>query len=233
MAESGGFEPRDELKAMVRDFQPNLLIVDPFNACVRDAMEKDFQAAFARLREITAESSEDTACLILHHLRKPKPEDRHRGRNLANLLSGSYVLVSVSRSVMVMQPASDDVEDARVVFITAKNNDGQLGARTAWERKDGALFVPVPNFNFEEFDSGTAKPRETNVREEHLIQLFDNGKNRFPLAHAVECLRDIADEGRSVGYEALKLEGGRFSDILEKRDGLIGMRSAVEMDCEL
>lgn len=69
------------------------------------------------------------ACLILHHLRKPRPDDRHRGRSLANLLSGSYVLVSFCRSVLVMQPASDDTEDTRVVITPAKNNDGELGPR--------------------------------------------------------------------------------------------------------
>ena len=71
-------------------------------------MEKDFQEGFSRLREVMAEAPGEPACLILHHLRKPKSEDRHKGRNLAHLLSGSYVLVSVSRSVMVMQPATDD-----------------------------------------------------------------------------------------------------------------------------
>ena len=80
---------RNELKAMVRDFAPNLLIVDPWNACVRDSMEKDFQEGFSRLREVLAEAPGEPACLILHHLRKPKSEDRHKGRNLANLLSWS------------------------------------------------------------------------------------------------------------------------------------------------
>jgi hypothetical protein len=92
------------LKAALRDFGPQLVIVDPWINITRDSMEKDFMEAFERLREVMAEVP-DAACLILHHLRTPRSEDRHRGRSLANLLSGSYVLVSFCRSVLVMQPA--------------------------------------------------------------------------------------------------------------------------------
>lgn len=221
---------RAELKAMMKDFAPNLLIVDPWNACVRDAMEKDYQEGFSRLREILAESPGHPACLILHHLRKPKSEDRHKGRNLTNLLNGSYVLVSVARSVIVMQPASDDVEDARVVITCAKNNDGALGARTAWERKDGLLFVPVPSFNFEEFDGGSVK-HEPLVKEEHLRDVFENGRCHLATKQAMERLREIAGVGKSTAYEALKLKGGRFSHLLscDGDTGLISLK-AGELD---
>jgi hypothetical protein len=215
---------RDELKAMMRGFAPNLLIVDPWNACVRDAMEKDFQEGFSRLREVLAEVPGEPACLILHHLRKPKSEDRHKGRNLMNLLSGSYVLVSVARSVLVMQPASDDVEDPRLVMTCSKNNEGQLGARSAWERKTGALFVPVEHFNFEEFDNAVVK-REPKVREEHIREVFQHGR-RCKQSQAAESLMEIARVGRSAAYEALKLTGGRFSNLLAKdEDGLMLLRS--------
>lgn len=204
---------RRELKSEVRDFAPNLLIVDPWNACVRDAMEKDFQEGFARLREVLAEAPGEPACLILHHLRKPKSEDRHKGRNLQNLLSGSYVLVSVARSVLVLQPASDDTEDARVVMTCAKNNDGQLGARSAWERRAGT-FESVKDFNFEEFDFGGGTKREAKVREEHLRELFADGRNWLAVRQAAERLQELAGVGRSAAYDALKVSGGRFSALL-------------------
>ncbi|HOB97679.1 MAG TPA: AAA family ATPase [Verrucomicrobiota bacterium] len=214
---------RCEMKAEIKDFAPHLLIMDPWNSCVRDAMEKDFQEALSRLREILAESPEETAPLIVHHLRKPKSEDRHKGRNLANLLSGSYVLISVARSVMVMQPASDDTEDNRVVFTCAKNNDGDLGPRSAWERKNG-IFVPVPDFDFDAFDNGGTR-REPKVNETHLQTLFRNGQRRMAQAAAVEELKKLAGVGRSAAYEALKVIDGRFSPLLFKdSDGLIGLR---------
>ncbi len=216
---------RADLKAALKDFGPQLVIVDPWNNVTRDTMEKDYLEAFERLREVMAEVPE-AACLILHHLRKPRSEDRHRGRSLANLLSGSYVLVSFCRSVMVMQPASDDTEDVRVVITPAKNNDGELGARTAWARKAG-WFEPVPEFNFEEFDSGNSK-REPKVNEGHIQELFGNGHNNMKKSRAAERLQEIADVGRSAAYEALMLEDGRFSHLLveDPDTGFIGLKPA-------
>lgn len=215
---------RADVKAALRDFGPQLVIVDPWNNVTRDTMEKDYLEAFERLREVMAEAP-DAACLILHHLRKPRSEDRHRGRSLANLLSGSYVLVSFSRSVLVMQPASDDTEDARVVITPAKNNDGELGPRTVWERKAG-WFEPVTEFDWEAFDSGSTK-REPKVREEHLREVFEDGRSRSVLKHAAERLQEVAGVGRSAAYEALKLTG-RFAALLvrEPDTGLIGLRPA-------
>ena len=45
---------RIELRAMVADFAPHLLTVDPWNSVARDAMEKDYQQAFVWLREALA-----------------------------------------------------------------------------------------------------------------------------------------------------------------------------------
>jgi hypothetical protein len=47
--------------------------------------------------------------------------------SLANLLVGSYTIISVQRSVFLPQPASDDTKDNRVVMTPVKHNDGELG----------------------------------------------------------------------------------------------------------
>jgi len=204
---------RAELKAMVREFQPDLLIVDPFNATTRDSMEKDLSETLTRLREILAEADSNPACLILHHVRKPKSDDKHRGRGLANLLAGSYVLVSVARAVLVMQPATDDTEDDRVIVTPAKNNDGELGPRTVWRRASGG-FEAVPDFDWAAHDGGQAAP-EAKVKAEHLRAIFDEGRKRLPQARAAQALMVAAKVGRSAAYEALKLNG-RFADLLGK-----------------
>jgi len=217
---------REELKAMMRDFAPHLLIVDPWNACVRDAMEKDFQEGFTRLREVLAESPNEPACLIVHHLRKPKSDDRHRGRNLGHLLSGSYVLASVARSVFVMQPGSDNTQDARVVVTCSKNNDGDLGERSAWERRSG-MFEPVKDFDLEAFDNGGTSHREPMVKEEHIRQVFGLGLAPLKVSEAATKLREIAKVGRSTAYGALKTgDDGRFAHLLVRQQGtdLISLR---------
>ena len=53
-----------------------------------------------------------------------------------------------------MQSASDDVHERQVVWTCAKNNDGDLGPRSAWERRNG-LFVPVRDFDWDEWEHPT------------------------------------------------------------------------------
>jgi len=214
---------RADLKNAIREFSPHLVVVDPWNAMARDAMEKDYQQAFEHLRECLRESSEDAACLILHHLRKPKAEDRQRGRSLGNLLAGSYTIISVPRSVIILQPASDDTENSEVVVTPAKNNDGELGKRTAWTRSAGG-FVEVEDFDWSQYDEGAAaKPRESKVQEHHLRELFENGRRTMPKAKAAAKLQEIAKVGRTAAYEALMVAGGRFSFLLRMSKGEIGL----------
>ena len=58
-----------------------------------------------------------------------------------------------------MQAASDDTTDNRVVWTCCKNNDGDLGARSAWERRNG-LFAPVADFDWTAFDA----PEKDNAK---------------------------------------------------------------------
>jgi len=65
-----------------------------------------------------------------------------------------------------MQSATDDVNETRVVLTCCKNNDGKLGERTAWARKNG-LFAPVSDFDWEEWDSaGKAAKRSFAMASE-------------------------------------------------------------------
>lgn len=207
---------RADFRAALADFAPDLLVVDPWNALARDAMEKDFQEAFDSLRDVLADSPVDTATLILHHLRKPKSEDRHSGRGLANLLAGSYTILSIPRSVIVLQPATDQTTDNRLVVTCAKNNDGQLGERTAWERREGG-FSPIPDFDWEEYADAGRHERARAVQPEHIQRAFKPGEELRP-ADAVERLQALAGVGRSAAYEALKIPGP-YSYLIEKDCG--------------
>ena len=71
------------------------------------------------------------------YTRKPHAGERASGRALLNLLAGSHVLGSVPRCVFALQSATDEGTEARVVWTCRKNNDGALGPRSAWERRDG------------------------------------------------------------------------------------------------
>src|SRR5262249_25431069 len=119
-----------------------------------------------------------------------------------------------------------------VVLTTVKNNDGRgLGPRTAWERRNG-LFVAVDEFDWDAYDQGAWKPRETKVKPEHLRELFAHGGIWLDKSDSVRQLQPIAKVGRTAAYDALKTVGGRYSEMLRQRDdGKIGL-TADEGDAE-
>lgn|GEM_PF-1406542 len=214
-----------QLRAAVASFKPDVFIIDPWNQCVRDSTEKDYMEGFERVRSCLPIGAESPALGIVAHNRKPRVGEKSSGRSLLNLLSGSYVLASVPRSVFVVQPGSDDTEDRRVVVTCCKNNNGQLGERTVWERRNG-LFAPVETFDWEAFDGGGSKTPRKSVTEANIREVFEHGDARLLLKEAAEKLQEVASMGRTVAYNALKTEGGEFSRILHKREdrtlGLLG-----------
>ncbi len=124
--------------------------------------------------------------------------------------------------MFIIQPATDETDDGRIVFTVAKNNNGQLGKRSVWGRRNG-LFAPVEDFNWDDFDSGGKSPKK-EVTEAHIREVFEVGNARMFLKNAAEKLQEVAGVGRTVAYEALKVEGGEFSHLLCRReDKTIGL----------
>jgi len=68
---------------------------------------------------------------IVAHTRKPRSEERASGRALLSFLAGSYVFGSVPRTVFVMQAASDDAEDKRIVSTCCKTTENSAHDRPA------------------------------------------------------------------------------------------------------
>lgn len=211
-----------QLKAAIIAFKPDVFIIDPWNQCVKDSTERDYSEGFDRVRACLPIGDDCPALGIVAHTRKPRLGEKAGGRGLLNLLSGSYVLASVPRAVFIVQPATEDTEDKRVVFTTAKNNNGDLGERTVWERRNG-LFARVTEFNWEEFDGGGKAAPKKGVTEKHLREVFENGDAWIKLKEAVEKLMETAGVGRTAAYEALRTDG-EFGRIMHKReDGTVGL----------
>jgi hypothetical protein len=122
------------------------------------------------------------------------------------------VLGSVPRSVFVLQPASEDTEDDRVVFTCCKNNDGEMGPRLCWQRRNG-LFVSA-DIDWKEFDGKTESKRRA-ITEDDLRAVFDGGKRTLTLAHAAKHLQELTGACRAAAYNALKLSG-RFGKLLSE-----------------
>jgi len=212
---------REQLKAGVDSFQPHLCLIDPWNAAARDDRQKDYLQTFNDIRSVFPPGLDGPAIGIVAHTRKPYPNERANGRALLNLLAGSYVLGSIPRCVWVLQHASDDVSEDRVVLTCCKNNDGQLGPRSPWVRSNG-VFVPVKDFDWEDFDHPERRDKDDKpIDETALAEIFENGKKKMKRLDAVEALLILTGKKRSTCYNALNEKSGRLKKWLRLDTGLL------------
>lgn len=207
-----------QLSKAIDEFQPHLFVLDPWTRLAEDDKAADYRRAFDRLLGVLpSDEASRPAIGIVAHTRKPKPEERANGRALIHVVSGSFVLVAAARSVFVMQHASDRTEETNVVMTCCKNNDGKLGSRSAWERKNG-IFLPVHEFDWGKFDGGEKTAPQKSITSTVLAKVFADG----PLSRgdAVNRLMQVADIGKTVAYRALQLDG-EFKNYLSQAGGLL------------
>jgi hypothetical protein len=203
-------EFREDLKAKIDIFQPGIVTIDPWNAVARDDKAKDYLETFDLVRSVIPSGDDAPAIGISAHTRKPLANERASGRSLLNLLSGSYTLASVPRTIWIMQHASDDVSEDRVVVTCCKNNDGELGPRSVWRRANG-LFARVDDFDWEEWDNPGTDNKSNGITEFAIATVFDHGNKALKQSEAVKALGELTGKKKTACYDALG-EKGRFSD---------------------
>jgi len=206
---------RNQLNQAIEDFQPDVFILDPWNAAVADDKAKDFRETFDLLRSLIGTTEDSPALVIVHHTRKPKDNERANGRALLNTLAGSYVFASVPRAAFVLLSASNDPEDERVVFTCCKNNDGELGSPSAWWRRNG-LFQSVENFDWKTFNGESNSKAASGFGKFETI-LESNSMSRKNLA---ESLKNQYGMGRSTAYEKIKKYLNEVK-IVESENGIV------------
>lgn len=218
------FDREDFRAALVKEianFKPDVILLDPWNAVTRDDKAADYLETFRLIRSVIPAGDDAPALGIIAHTRKPKSDEKAGGRGLLNTLAGSYTLVSVPRCVFVMEAASDDPEDQRVVWTCCKNNDGELGARSAWVRCNG-LFSAIPDFDWEAF-ANAGKCERATITEDDMAAVFENGAKRLKKAEAAKLLMAKSGAGKTAAYDAIK-PGGRFEGRLTESDGLLSWK---------
>lgn len=211
----------EQLAAAIADFAPDVVVVDPWNSLAREQDSREYLDAFDLLKSVLPLGDDAPALGIVAHTRKPKTEERASGRALLNLLAGSYVLGSVPRTVFVMQAASDDTTDNRVVWTCCKNNDGELGARSVWERRNG-LFVTVREFDWDAFDNPNKDDRVT-ITAADMAEIFEAGEKQLTRPDARKALEALTGAKRTACYNALSLDG-RFAKQLCETHGLLSWK---------
>jgi hypothetical protein len=195
-------EFRDQVKRYAEEFAPEAVLFDPWNAIARDDKARDYLETFDIIRDVFPQGDDGPVIGISCHTRKPTTGERANGRELLNLLAGSYVLGSVPRCVFVMQHASEDVNENRVVWTCCKNNDGELGARSVWERRNG-LFVQVHNFDWSSWDEGE---KEGLFTLEDLREIFANRKEGLTRSILAKEIAEFGVSARTAYRRIKELE---------------------------
>jgi hypothetical protein len=200
---------REQLKELLDQFEPAVVILDPWNAVARDDKQKDYLESFELVQSILPGGDQRPALGIAAHTHKPTLEHRaNRGRNLINSLSGSLVLGSIPRTIWILQSATDSVTDNRVVVTCCKNNDGELGDRTVWERNNG-LFTPVTGFDWDAFDNPPKPGASGGITETTMSAIFDHGYKSMRKDEAVAELKNMGFS-KSPAYRAMDHISGPY-----------------------
>lgn len=233
----GDVRLRTELRRTIEAKNIRLLIIDTVSNFTEDEFAKQFALFFASLNALLHGLEPRPAVLLIHHSRKPKETDRG-ARGLLNLISGHQMLQRRARSICYAGRVTDEFDEKRIVAVWLKvSNSGKAeGTKSALQLAADATLQPIKDFDWSEWEGSTSggAQREPKVREEHLRDIFEEGRRWRAQKQAVDELQERAEVGRSAAYEALKPEGGRFSHLLIKNgDGLLGLRSAkVEEEAE-
>lgn len=208
-------EFRNQFRKIQVEFQPDVIVLDPWNAAASDDKAKDYRETLDSLRSLIGNSAESPALVIIHHTRKPRENERGQGRGLSHHFSGSYVFVSVPRSAFVLEAASNDPEDDRIVWTCCKNNDGEEGGRSAWHRRNG-LFAPASDFDWQSFD----KPDGQSIKSsaDKALEIANEGfHTRSELVSKLEVRFSLK---KSAAYSAINT-AFREGKLQELDDGRI------------
>lgn len=208
-------EFREQLKRIIDEHQPGLIMIDPWNAVVRDDKAKDYSEGFDMIRSVIPSGSDSPAIGIIAHTRKPQANERANGRALLNLLAGSYMLTSIPRSVWIMQHASDDVAENRVVVTCCKNNDGkELGPRSVWNRDNGLWTRCEEEFEWEAWDNPNSVPAKAQGVTLTAVASVLGHDREMTKEEAVAELMELTGFQKTACYKALDLKG-KFREHLQ------------------
>jgi hypothetical protein len=213
---------RNEVKELIGKFKPGVLAIDAWNRVADDDKAKDYKHALDAINKcLPNEPSERPAVLIVHHMRKKGSKHSNReGNDLIHELSGSYCIGSAARSVFILESASTDTTDDRLVFTCCKCNDGEAGPRTAWHRRNG-LFAPCPDFEWDEF--GQPELNQRTITMDDMRRAV--GVSGVSKAQVARTLMSETGKGKSTVYRTIQTYSGNLT---EDTAGLLYWRSYTE-----
>jgi len=228
----GGFAIADtefwtELKRKVEELKPDLVVFDPISHLSVEDQGSEVMNAIRIIRQAVGVGDDSPAILFVAHTKKPRSEEAMRGRNMANIVSGSVVWVNTSRCTYLCVPFdAEDIEDDRVYFAAPKINDGPNYAPTVWRRKFGTFFAHDPETDPASW--GRDKTKDEVAAEKHKIR-FDDLKKAFggrPGMKRAELVKALIALGHdeATSYRATRKDG-YLSQYLVEVAGVMALRS--------
>ncbi|MFT5108925.1 MAG: hypothetical protein ACI9UA_004570 [Pseudoalteromonas tetraodonis] len=214
-------EFQDDVRALIADFQPGVIVIDPWNRVAGDDNVRSYKAAIEAIMACLPPASEQRpAIAIIHHLRKRGAiSQKKHGRDLLAELAGSYSIGSVARSVFAIEPATPDPEDDRVVVTCCKNNDGREGEATAWHRRNG-LFASCADFDWDEFYADESSGPKGSITADQVKDAIGSGG--VTKSAAAKSLESATGKSRSSCFAALS----RFNEAAIDSTGKLYWRDA-------
>ena len=194
----------EALRKLMMDFEPDLVVIDPWNQFAADDKPKETKETLDGIKRILDAAKKPPACMIVAHHRKKREGDAHKGRQMADLIAGSYIMHSNPRCVLcyVAYDPSDENDNRVVVLCPKKNNGKHKGPATAWTLCEHG-FEPIPDFDYKAWQDGGSEAKEpkAKIRLEHLQEVFSNGA--LTREEAGKKLMTLTSAGRSAVSEAI------------------------------
>jgi replicative DNA helicase len=213
-------EYRQAIRRYYQQWPFDMVIIDPWSDVVRDEKFSDYQEGLENVLASLPGGEGRPAMVIVAHLKKSVlGEKRMMGRQLMGQVSGSMRLMQKARTAFMLQPASDDTSDDRVVFDCGKSNNDQPLPMSAWHRCNGNFLI-CSDFDFEEW-SNPSEEKGKSITQEVMQELFNGGRR----AAKKVLVEELKGKGYSqpTAYRALDLKL-KFKDFLTEMDGLISWK---------
>jgi hypothetical protein len=210
-------------RRIVEEKEIKLVILDTVSSAVVDETAKDFSFMFRGMKAINYGLPVRPCWLLVHHRRKPKSEDTE-GNGRLHAISGHQVLRRKPRTIIELERVTEQSGDRRVVATLLKNSNGKSeGAKHALQQTDRG-FDEIENFDFSECagGGGGAGGHNEKITEQHLHELFERGRMRYPKGEAVRRLMTLAGAKDKACYAALSANG-RFAHMLKIEGKEIGL----------
>lgn len=212
---------RQALRSLWESWRFDCLIVDNMNDVARADGREEYLEGLASIQAALPTYPHTPAIVIVAHLRKSRGGEGgwrpKTGRQMLDELSGSLALGAKARTILWLQPGSNDMADDRVTFGCCKSNNEQPLPDSAWHRRNGE-FQPCPGFDWDAWINPPDEARKV-VTLETLGDVFDGGKRRLARRAAVVALEE-AGFASATAYRALDPKG-KFAKHLSENDGLL------------